>query len=61
MTYHVLPGNWDGLVVFCAGTPWDGNRFPDQHIAERLSEHMPVLYVDPPMSFFSARRSPETE
>lgn len=43
-----LPGNWSDAVVFCAGTPWDGNRFPDQHIAERLTRFAPVIYVDPP-------------
>lgn len=43
-----LPGDWSGLVVFCAGTAWDGHRLPDQHIAERLARYGPVLYVDPP-------------
>jgi len=43
-----LPGDWSGAVVFAAGTPWDGQRLPDQHIAERLSARVPVLYVDPP-------------
>ena len=37
-------------VVFFAGTAWDGNRFPDQHIAERLARYTQVLYVDPPLS-----------
>ncbi len=37
-------------MVFFAGTAWDGNRFPDQHIAERLTRWAPVLYVDPPVS-----------
>ncbi|MGZ8734385.1 MAG: glycosyltransferase [Acidimicrobiia bacterium] len=43
-----LPGDWSDAVVLCAGTPWDGNRFPDQHIAERLARNTPVIYVDPP-------------
>ena len=43
-----LPGDWSGLVVFCAGTALDGHRLPDQHIAERLVPYAPVLYVDPP-------------
>jgi teichuronic acid biosynthesis glycosyltransferase TuaH len=44
-----LPGDWSGTVVFCAGTAWDGQRLPDQHIAERLTAFSPVLYVDPPV------------
>jgi teichuronic acid biosynthesis glycosyltransferase TuaH len=48
-----LPGDWRGLVVFFAGTAWAGNRFPDQHIAERLTAWAPVLYVDPPVSMIS--------
>jgi teichuronic acid biosynthesis glycosyltransferase TuaH len=48
-----LPGDWTNLVVFFAGTAWDGNRFPDQHIAERLARDTPVLYVDPPLSLYS--------
>lgn len=42
------PGDWSRPVVFCAGTAWDGTRFPDQHMAERLTRYAPVLYVDPP-------------
>lgn len=52
------PGEWDGLVVFFGGTSWDGNRFPDQHIAERLARYAPVLYVDPPISRLTPRRQP---
>jgi teichuronic acid biosynthesis glycosyltransferase TuaH len=46
-------GRWFGTVVFFAGTAWDGNPFPDQHIARRLTEYAPVLYVDPPVSHLS--------
>jgi teichuronic acid biosynthesis glycosyltransferase TuaH len=46
----VLPGDWRGLVVFFAGTAFDGNPFPDQHVASRLARWAPVLYVDPPVS-----------
>lgn len=49
---------WDHLVVVCGGTSWDGIRFPDQHIAERLSAYAPVLYVDPPISPLTPRRQP---
>lgn len=48
---------WSGLVVFCAGNAWDGNRYPDQHMAERLAQYAPVLYVDPPLSVASAWRT----
>jgi len=44
------------LVVFCAATAWDGNRFPDQHMAERLASFARVLYVDPPLSVVRAPR-----
>ncbi len=44
-----LPGDWSGAIVYCAGTPWDGNRGTDQHIAERLTRAAPVVYVDPPV------------
>lgn len=45
-----LPGCWDGLVVIAAGTSWDGIWFPEKHLAHRLAEYAPVLYVDPPAS-----------
>jgi teichuronic acid biosynthesis glycosyltransferase TuaH len=43
-------GGAGGLVVFCAGTPWDGVRGSDQQLALHLSAHRRVLYVDPPLS-----------
>jgi teichuronic acid biosynthesis glycosyltransferase TuaH len=45
-----LAGDWRRLVVFCAATPWDGNMMLDQHMAQRLAQYAPVLYVDPPLS-----------
>ena len=42
--------DWDGLVVLCAANNWDDVKLADRHMAERLSAHAPVLYVDPPMS-----------
>jgi teichuronic acid biosynthesis glycosyltransferase TuaH len=54
-----LTGDWRDLIVFCAGTSWDGNRFPDQHMAERLAAYAPVLYVDPPISRLTPWRNPE--
>lgn len=52
-------GQWDGLVVMCAGTSWDGVWFPDKHIASRLTSFAPVLYVDPPVSLTTPLRHPE--
>jgi teichuronic acid biosynthesis glycosyltransferase TuaH len=51
-----LNGDWEGLVVYFAGTAWDGNRGSDQHVAERLAGYAPVLYVDPPRSVLGAAR-----
>jgi teichuronic acid biosynthesis glycosyltransferase TuaH len=51
-----VSGDWTGLVVFFGGTAWDGNRFPDQHMAERLARYAPVLYVDPPLTAVRALR-----
>lgn len=45
-----------GLIVFLAGTPWDGFRGSDQHIAERLARYRSVLYVDPPTSVMTPWR-----
>lgn len=56
---HTLPGDWSALVVFVAGTAWDGNMFPDQHMAMRLARDVPVLYVDPPVSVLSPRHNPD--
>lgn len=49
---------WDGLLVLCAANNYDGIKLADQHMAERLSLLTPVLYVDPPMSPFTARKNP---
>jgi hypothetical protein len=53
-----LPGRWDDLIVICAATPWDGIKFQDRHLAERLSQTRPVLYVDPPFSPLTRWRKP---
>ncbi|MGH9057410.1 MAG: hypothetical protein ACRDYY_16370, partial [Acidimicrobiales bacterium] len=54
-----LGGDWSGLVVMVAGTSWDGNRFPEHHMAMQLSRYAPVLFVDPPLSPVTVRRHPE--
>lgn len=53
-----LPGSWSGMVVLVAGVSWEGNRLGAQHIAQRLSEYAPVLYVDPPRTPMSVRHKP---
>lgn len=58
MSNPALPGTWDGLVVIGAGTSWDGVWFPEKHIAHRLADYAPVLYVDPPISPMTALRNP---
>jgi glycosyltransferase involved in cell wall biosynthesis len=38
------------MIVLCAASKWNSVKLADRHMAERLSEHAPVLYVDPPIS-----------
>ena len=59
MDRTVLPGDWRGLVVVCAGTPWDAARMPDQHLADGLARDHPVLFVDPPTALWTRHRQPE--
>lgn len=54
-----LPGRWDNLVVICAGTSWDGPWSSEKHIADRMTQYGEVLYVDPPVSFRTAKSHPE--
>jgi teichuronic acid biosynthesis glycosyltransferase TuaH len=51
------PHRWDGLVIICAANSYDGIKLADQHLAEHLSRHVPVLYVDPPVSPLTGIRS----
>ncbi len=43
------------LFVIGSGTPWDGTRLADRHVAENLAAHFVVLFVDPPTSFRDSR------
>jgi teichuronic acid biosynthesis glycosyltransferase TuaH len=52
-------GQWDGLIVLCAANRYDSTKVADQHLAERLCQLAPVLYVDPPMSRLTAARRPD--
>ncbi|HEX5495756.1 MAG TPA: hypothetical protein VFX70_14390, partial [Mycobacteriales bacterium] len=38
------------VLVFVAGTPWDGVPGSDRHLATALGRHIRVLWVDPPVS-----------
>lgn len=40
-------GNWDGLIVICATSRWDGMPLLERHVAEELAEQAPILYVEP--------------
>ena len=51
--------SWSNLVVLCSGTSWDGPRLSDRHLAEHLSAHVPVLFVDPPLSWATPLVRPE--
>lgn len=48
--YPRLPGDWDGLIVIWGSTAWEGHHLGSHSLAEALSAHHPVLYVDPPTS-----------
>jgi glycosyltransferase involved in cell wall biosynthesis len=44
------------LVVFCAGTSWDGVTGSDRHLATALTAHARLLWVDPPVSVATPAR-----
>lgn len=52
--------SWAGTVVICGANNWDGPRFADRQLAERLAQARPVLYVDRPLSpvTVARRRAP---
>lgn len=37
-------------IVLCGASLWDAPRLGDRHLAESLSEHLRVLYAEPPIS-----------
>ncbi|WP_045747049.1 glycosyltransferase [Actinoplanes rectilineatus] len=47
------------LLIYLAGTPYDGPAGTDRHIADALSRLTPVMYVDPPVSALTQWRNPE--
>ena len=53
------PGaRWDDLIVLCAANSWSDVKLADRHMAERLTAHAPVLYVDPPISHLTRFNKP---
>ncbi|WP_152991266.1 glycosyltransferase [Frankia sp. R43] len=47
---------WRQCVTVCATNRWDGVKLHDRSLAEQLARHVPVLYVDPPISPATPRR-----
>ncbi|MBT2209017.1 MULTISPECIES: glycosyltransferase [Actinomadura] len=41
------------MIIYFAGTPYDGVAGTDRQLAERLGDMHPVLYVDPPVSLLT--------
>ncbi|MGV8978121.1 MAG: glycosyltransferase [Cellulomonas sp.] len=51
--------SWDGMVVIVSGTSWDDTWLSEKHLALQLSQRVPVLYVDPPVSWLTPLRKPQ--
>ena len=49
---------WNDLVVLAAGVSWDDAWMSEKQLALALSEQVPVLYVDPPVSVLTPLRKP---
>ncbi len=50
-------GCWNEMILIWGNAPWDGHRLGAQALAEALSKHGPVLYVDPPRSLTTVGRA----
>ena len=48
---------WDGLIVVCGASWWEGTPLLEHHVAEELTCYAPVLYVDPPSSLLTRFRN----
>jgi teichuronic acid biosynthesis glycosyltransferase TuaH len=46
------------FVVMVAGNPWDGNRLGCHHVAVELARRVPLLWVDPPISYLTPLNDP---
>ncbi|WP_448631434.1 hypothetical protein [Cellulomonas soli] len=51
-------GNRAPLVVLASGVSWDDAWMSEKHLAVALSAHVPVLFVDPPVSYLTPLRKP---
>jgi teichuronic acid biosynthesis glycosyltransferase TuaH len=51
----------DAATVLFAANYFDAIKMQDQHMAERMSEHTNILYVDPPMSRLTPRHHPHLQ
>jgi glycosyltransferase involved in cell wall biosynthesis len=49
---------WADTIVLCAANSWDDVKLADRHMAENLTAHAPVLYVDPPISHLTRFNNP---
>jgi teichuronic acid biosynthesis glycosyltransferase TuaH len=54
-----LDGNRSNVVVYIAGSWFDGPPGHDRRMAEALGEFAPVLFVDPPISFLTRVNQPQ--
>ena len=50
--------SWPELLVLVAATSWDGVWQSERHLAPRLAHHVPILWVDPPISVLSPYKNP---
>ena len=50
--------DWTDTIVLCAANSWDDVKLADRHMAENLTAHAPVLYVDPPISHLTKFNNP---
>ncbi|MGN8244861.1 glycosyltransferase [Cellulomonas soli] len=46
------------LVVLASGVSWDDAWMSEKHLAVALSAYVPVLFVDPPVSYLTPLRKP---
>ncbi|NMM16938.1 MAG: glycosyltransferase family 1 protein [Cellulomonas sp.] len=51
--------SWEGMVVIVSGTSWDDTWLSEKHLALQMSRRVPVLYVDPPVSWLTPLRKPQ--
>lgn len=50
--------DWAGLVVIMSGVSWDDTWLSEKHLAIHLSRYLPVLFVDPAISYLTPLNKP---